>query len=222
MNLDVLVNSCARPDIMEISLKSFFKRIKTKHDLRFVLLEDKVDDEERQKAGLEWINKNRHIFDEVHFAEKKMGPGRYFAPLVKFCQSDYFFHLEDDNQFIMNIDIDPLLDFLINNQDAVEIIFRRGLTDPRNHPANCVIDGIRLTRMDILSNSAGVFNSSHIKRIIDELGWNSHLNESKKLGPTAEKFGLKRYTLGFNKDKPNYVHLSKKRGYKKGEWVPNI
>lgn len=218
MNLDVLVNSCARPDIMDISMSSFFKHIKTKHKLRFVLMEDKVDDEERQKAGLEWINKNRHIFDEVHFAEKKMGPGKYFAPTVKLCKSDYFFHLEDDNQFIADIDIDPLLDFLVNNQNAVEIIFRRGPTDPRNHPTNCVVDGIELTRMDILSNSAGVFNALHIKRIIDEIGWKSHLNESKLLGPTAEKFGLSRYTLGFNESGPNYIHLSKKRGYRKGEW----
>lgn len=221
MNLDVLINSCARPDIMDISLKSFFKHIKTKHNLRFVIMEDKVDNKKRQKSGLKWINRNKDVFDEIHFAEKKMGPGRYFAPLVKLCKTDYFFHLEDDNQFVKDIDIDPMLDFLINNQNAVEIIFRRGKTDPRNHPTNCTIDGLKLTKMDILSNSTGVFNTSHIKRIIDELGWNSHLNESKKLGPTAEKLGFDRYTLGYNENKIDYIHLSKKRGYRKGEWVPN-
>ena len=65
MNLDVLLNSCARPDVLDISVRSFQKHIKTKHKLRYVILEDKVDDEKRQRAGIKWIVKNKK-FNSQH------------------------------------------------------------------------------------------------------------------------------------------------------------
>jgi len=218
MNVDILINSCARPDVLKRSINTFRKHIKTSHTLRYVILEDKVDDKERQRAGRKWLNKNRNLFDEIHFAEKRMGPGFFFAPVVKLCKTDYFFHLEDDNEFTFDIEIDPVVEVMKNNEYITEVVLRRGITDSRNHPTNVVIDGLKLTEMDIFSVATGVFNTKSVKEIINKVGWKRQLREVWILGPAAKELGFKKYTLGFNKNKPHYEHIGPKKGYRKGGW----
>ena len=59
MVIDVLINSCARPDVLEISINTFLKKIKTdKHKFRYVLLEDVVTDKCRQEESHRWIKNN--------------------------------------------------------------------------------------------------------------------------------------------------------------------
>ena len=91
MIIDVLINSCARPDSMDICFKSFLKHIKTiKHEFRFVFVEDKVDNEERQALGKEWVEQNKHYFDEIVFLEKKAGFGYHFQEVIKLGKSPIF------------------------------------------------------------------------------------------------------------------------------------
>ena len=218
MNIDVLINSCARPDVLATSIKTFKKHIKTSHNLRYVILEDKVDSAGRQKAGIKWLNKNKKLFDEIHFAEKKMGPGRFFAPVVKLCKTDYFFHLEDDNEFVVDVDIDSIIEVMQNNDYMAEVIMRRGKTDKRNHPKNIVIDGLKLTEFDLFSVATGVFNTKAVKKIIDKAGWKRQLREVWILGPISTELNFKKYTLGYNDASFHYKHVGPKKGYKKGGW----
>lgn len=218
MIVDVLINSCARPDVLAISVRSFQKYIKTTHELRYIILEDKVDDERRQNKGVEWIVKNKNLFYEIHFSKKKLGPGFFFAPIVKLCKTDFFFHLEDDNEFTKDINIDPLIEVMKNNQYIAEVVLRRGVNDRRNHPKNVIIDGMKFTEMDIFSVATGVFNTKNVKCIIDKAGWNRQLREVWVLGPIAHELGFKKYTWGFNKNKPQYIHAGPKKGYRKGSW----
>ena len=219
MDIDVLINSCARPDVLETSIKTFKKHIKTSHALRYVLLEDKVNNKARQKAGRKWLNKNKKLFDEIHFAEKKLGPGFFFAPVVKLCKTDYFFHLEDDNEFIVDVNIDRIIKVMQNNEYMAEVVLRRGrLVDKRNHPKSVTIDGLKVTMMDIFSVATGVFNTKAVRKIIDKAGWNRQLREVWILGPTAAELNFKKYTLGHDDSSLHYNHVGPSRGYRKGGW----
>jgi hypothetical protein len=220
MDLDVLVNSCARPDTLEVSMRTFRKHIKTSHKLRYVLLEDWIDeDRDRRQKGRKWLTKHQSWFDEIHYAKKRMGPGFFFAPTVKLCQTDFFFHLEDDNEFMFDINIDPLIKVMQNHDDITNIVLRRAKVDKRNHPKNVVIDGLKLTAFDLFSVATGVFNTKVVKRVIDECGWDRQLREAKVLGPAAKKLGFKQYTLGFDENKPHYKHVGPQKGYRKGRWI---
>jgi hypothetical protein len=219
MNLDILINSCARPDVLQKSIITFKKYIKSKHKFRYIILEDKVEDIKRQELGRTWIEKNSNLFDEIHYSYKKMGPGFFFAPIVKLCQTPYFFHLEDDNEFIFDIDIDPILEVMMRYENIAAITLRRrSWVDPRNNPVDVTIDGMELTRSDIYSVATGLFNTSVAKCIIDKAGWNNQLREVQVLGKISSYMNFEKYTLGHNNTGIHYKHVGPKNGYNKGSW----
>jgi len=214
MDIDVLINSCARPDILEVSINTFMDRIESRHNFRYVILEDKVDNDKRQVAGKKWIENHKDWFDEIIFSESRMGPGCFFGPVVSLCRSDYFFHLEDDNRFIENVGIDPLFDILSNNDNIVEIMMSRGPINPVNKPRKTEIDGIRLTESNLFSVATGIFNTSLVRQLVDTIGWDRPLHEAKVLTPASKKLGLKKFVLGH--DAQHYVHVGEEKGYRKG------
>ena len=221
MIIDVLINSCARPDSMDVCFKSFLKHIKTtEHEFRFVFVEDKVDNEERQALGKEWVEQNKNYFDEIVFLEKKAGFGYHFQEVIKRGKSPYFFRLEDDQKFTMDIDIDPLIEILQQEPNTCEIMFRRD-----NHRVPIIgkenVNGIDLTHTSFYSDSIGVHNLQLTKNIIDECGWENQLHEAGTLTPVANKLGYKKYILGVKKwfwqSAPvHYIHVGIK--YRKGSW----
>lgn len=218
MNLDVLINSCSRPDILEVSINTFRRHIKTRHKLRYIILEDKVEDPQRQALGKKWIEKNKSLFDEIHYSEKRLGPGFFFAPIVGLCKTPYFLHLEDDNEFFMDINIDPIIELMKRYNNVLEIILRRGTTDKRNNPVDVVIDGIQLTEFELFSVATGIFNTNLVKQVFDKIGWATQMKEAKILKPTSNELMLKKYTLGFNGDYKHYNHVGPSYKYIKGAW----
>jgi len=214
MVIDVLINSCARPDILEISINTFKQYIKSnKYKFRYVILEDKVDDAKRQSLGKKWITNRKNLFDEIVFKETKMGPGFFFAPVVSLCRSKYFFHLEDDNKFIKEINIDPTIEILSKNNNFVEIMMSRGLAPKMTNPRKLEIDGIELTEFDLFSVATGIFNTELVCKLIDSIGWNKQLHEAGVLTPISKKLRLRKFILGHGEK--HYTHSNK---YRKGAW----
>lgn len=218
MIIDILINSCARPDVLEESIFSFRKHIKSKHNFRYVILEDKVENKKRQLLGRKWIEKNKNLFDEIHYSEKRMGPGFFFEPIVKLCRSKYFFHLEDDNIFLKNIFIDPIINVMEMNDNILEIILRRGKTDERNNPKNIKINNLELTEFDLFSVATGIFNTKLVNLVLDKTGRNIQLREVQILKPASIELSLKKYTLGYNTNDIDYEHSGIKKNYRKGAW----
>jgi hypothetical protein len=220
MIIDVLINSCARPDLMDVSFKTFLKHIKTTHKFRFVIVEDKVENEERQALGREWIEQNKNYFDEILYLPKKAGMDRFYQEAIKLGRSPYFFRLEDDMDFQVDINIDPLIEILEQNQDICQITFRR---DNHKSPwcGKKIINGVELTCTDFYSVSVGINNLEHTNKIIDECGWENQLHETKLLSPISKKLGYKKYVLGYNKwfwqsELIHYLHAGKE--HRKGTW----
>lgn len=221
MIIDVLINSCARPDLMNVSFHSFLKHIKTSHEFRIVIVEDKVDNPERQKLGRQWIEKHQNYFDEILYLPKKAGIDYFYQEAIKLGKSPYFFRLEDDMEFIVDINIDPLIEILSKNQDICQITFRR---DNHNTPVcgKKIINGVDLTCSKFYSQSVGVCNLELTKNIIDKCGWEKPLHEAGNLTPSSEKLEYKKYLLGTNKwfwqsATVHYIHAGKE--HRKGTWI---
>lgn len=213
MVIDVLINSCARPDLLGVSFRSFKKHVKTDYELRYVLLEDIVDDNSRQVLGRRWIEAQN--LDKVVYADKKMGMDRFFAPVVALCESDYFFHLEDDNEFITDFYIDPVIDLMKKQDDIVEVILNRG-NKGQNVGKRVVVESVPVTEFMLFSVATGIFNTKQVKKVIDQLGWDSTLHEAGSLTPAANISKLKRYILGHGEQ--HYVHVGAAKKYRKGKW----
>jgi len=216
MVIDVLINSCARPDILDVSINTFLYRILSSHDARFIIIEDKVEDEERQVKGREYIESRNDLFDKIVYLDKKAGPGFFFAPAVAECKSDFFFHLEDDNEFIQDIYIDPIISLMEKNEDVVEVMMSRGSINPINNPRKTTIDGVKVTEFDLFSVATGLFNTNSVRKMLDKIGWDKQLHEAGTLTPMSKKLGLRKFILGH--DEQHYVHVGAEKGYRKGGW----
>lgn len=213
MDIDILVNSCARPDILEVSLNTFKDKVKTRHNLRFVLLEDFIEDNNRRTLGRKWIEQNSNLFDIIVYADKRLGPGRFFAPVVKLCTTDVFFHLEDDNKFITDVYIDPVIDIMNKDNSIVEIILNRHNKPKYKH--KITIDNISMYKLPIFSVATGIFNTKLVKKMIDKIGWNNVLHEVGVMTPIANKLKYKRFVLNSIQ---HYIHIGAIKGYRKGRW----
>jgi len=217
MLIDILCNSCARPEMLEKSVYSTRENIiSDKHEFRWVIVEDLVSDLKRRAAGRKWIEDNAHLFDEIVYAKTPAVMDKYWQKVIRVCESDYHVHAEDDTKYLKKIDIDPLIDFLQNNEDVVEIIFSRGSIKSANIINKIIINDLELTEAKMMSNSVGVFNTKNVKSILDEVDWNSVLHENKVLTPAAIKLGFKRFILGH--DDQHYIHLGEDKKYRKGKW----
>lgn len=217
MIIDVVISSCARIDVLESSLFSFKEKVRSNtHEFRWIIIEDNVNDKKRQNIGKKFINEHSHLFDEVHFLEEKAGKGFWWQEALKRCKSDYHIHLEDDNEFITKINIDPIIKLMKSHSDIIEVIFSRGTLSKRLYPKKVKIDGIKLTEMESFSMAAGIFNTKLTWDVVEKLGWKTELHEAGNLAPTTKKMGLRKFMLGHNKK--HYIHVGAVKGYKKGEW----
>ena len=216
MIIDILVNSCARIDLLEESIFTFRKHIKTdEHEFRWVIVEDKVNDPKRQKIGERWIFGNGNLFDKIIFLGKKAGPGYWWAEIIKECKSDFHIHLEDDCKFINDIYIDPIIEIMEVQSNIAEIIFRRDTAKKNNNKLK--IFDLKLTEMDLLSVASGIFNTKNVIKIIDDIGWKEQLHEAGNLTHTSKKIGLRKFILDHNK--VHYIHVGQKKCYRKGKWI---
>jgi hypothetical protein len=216
MIIEILVNSCARVDLLEQSISTFRKHIKTdKHRFRWIIVEDMVDDPKRQEMGKEWIRKNRNLFYKVVYLTKKAGPGYWWARTIDHCLTDYHIHLEDDCKFINDMNIDPVIEAMENNKNIVEVVFRR---DPSKRRKNndCEINGLKLTEMNLLSVASGIFNTRNVIEIIKKIGWREQLHEVGNLTPISKEMGLRKFILDHGVT--HYVHVGQKKCYRKGKW----
>lgn len=216
--IDIMISSCSRPRLLKVSINSFREKIiSKKHSFRWVIIEDKVDDEKRKKLGRQFIKKNSNLFDEIIYLDKKAGVGFWWQEMLKHCKSKIHFHLEDDNKFLTNINIDPVIDLLENNKDIVEIILRRGKHNKKIKPIKTEVDNNKLTKINFMSIATGLFDTELSKRIVTEAnGWNSKVHEFGTLTPASNKLKLRKFVLGHNKI--HYEHIGKDNRYRKGKY----
>lgn len=217
MIIDVLVNSCARPEVLDVSFHTFRKKVTSvNHTFRYILLEDYVEDETRRNAGLQWIENNKKYFDEIHLSNKKLGFWKYWSAIIKLCKSDIHIHMEDDQEFIVDVDVDPLINLVEKESDVASIILRRGPS--KDIIRKSTLHGVEVVETGFYSDSIGVFDTKWARKIIDKIGWDNDIHENGNLTPISKKLGLRKFVLGHNDDMIHYVHVGGNLGYKQGKY----
>lgn len=215
MIIDVIINSCARPELLEISLKTFKEKIKSDaHQFRWVLIEDKVDDIQRRVEGLRWIKEHRDLFDEVIISSIAAGVGFWWQEAIKYCKSDYHIHVEDDGKYLTEINIDPIIELMIKYKDILSIMFSRGKIRTENNLGQTNLDGIDLTKFRLMSVATGIFNTKNVKSLLNVVGWENKIHENGTLTPASEKLNFKKFIL--DHDVKHYEHIGAKKEYRKG------
>lgn len=218
MKMDVLISSCARIDILEQAINTFLMYVKYKYGFRFVICEDKVDDNIRQKVGKKWIEDHKHLFDEIIYSNKKLTYVYCFSEILKYAISPYFFRLEDDVVFYEDIEVDTLIEFMVENKNMLaQIIFVR---EKHNLINPVEVDNKterKIQLVDFYSIATGVFNLELTKKIVGLSGTNQ-CHESGILTPAMKKLGMKSSVVyGINNVYALY-NIGDSLGYKKGVW----
>jgi len=239
MIIDVALSSCARAELLEKSIQSFFMNVETKHKLRWIIVEDKVDDKRRQEAGRKWILDNFYRFDKIIYSEKKLTYVYCFGEVLKYVTSDYFIRWEDDFEFQRLINIDPIIDTLMyhdkekvdnNISPIANISFKRNYCDVTDFTQrlvsnskeyvneytapSCMFD---LIESPLFSIGPGIFNTKLTREIVD-LSGTGECHEFGVLTPSMDRLGYKSFIWG-SKEEPFLLdHVGKKLGFKKGEY----
>ena len=88
------------------------------------------------------------------------------------------------SKFIRDINIDPIIDTLIKNQNILEIMLRRIPDQDKDKnmqhyksPPEVLINNLPLTKTYFMSDSIGFYNTNLVRQVIDKAGWQSQLHE---------------------------------------------
>jgi hypothetical protein len=215
--IDVAISSCARTDILEMAISSFRKHIISKEKFRLIICEDIVDDKERQSNGKEWIEKHSDWFDTIIFSDKKLTYVYCFSEILRYIESTYFFRLEDDVEFFEDIEIDLIVDYLNQNKNISQAIFRRDVHNLNNSKMTGSIGKRDLFEVNLYSIATGIFNTNWTRKIVG-LSGTKECHECKVLTPSMNTLGAKSVVIGGVKDRHALIECGNKKGYKKGKW----
>jgi len=214
MIIDIALSSCARVELLQNSVLSFIDSVESEHTFRWIIVEDKVDDADRQQVGRNWIQTHSGMFDEIIYSEKKLTYVFCFSEVLKYVKSDYFVRWEDDFEFKHDIDIDPMIETLIkHNENMANISFKRNYCDTSEFTQV----GEDLIESPLFSIGPGVFNTKLTSDIVN-LSGTGECHEFGVLTPSMNKLGYKSYIWG-SKDEPFLLdHIGKNLGYNKGDY----
>jgi len=223
MIIDIAISSCARPDMMEVAMNSFMDNIVTSHKLRFVLLEDMVEDAARQEEGRKWLRKNKSMFDKIYYAKKQLTNVYALTELMQYIKSPVFFRQEDDVIYLKKIELDPLIELMLRHDEIAQIQWKRSVANARDvyEGKDVVIDGIPLTSFRMYSSTTGLYNRDWTLRIMAKAK-NKWSPCQKKSNPAMMKLRGDNHSLayyfGAMEEMPHAMHLGKQMGYGKGKW----
>lgn len=217
MAIDVAISSCARVDILEKAIETFLEYVVSKDGFRLIICEDKVNDQERQVCGKNWIEEHRDLFSKIIYSEKKLTYVYCFSEIVKYLRTPYFFRLEDDVIFDEVIDVDELINFMKSYKDLAQIIFRR----ETHNLTNLEEINNRLER-NIQSNpfysiATGVFNLDWTHKILEQTE-KGECHEAGVLTPIMKKLKAKSFVINGKEKIAALKCIGDDLGYKKGSW----
>jgi hypothetical protein len=122
--IDVLITSASRPDSLMSEIKAFKKHVKYDGKMRFHLHEDRVPNMERKSINLiEWANRKPSYFTTVYLSNPRVGRGNGLNKLKKHANSKYIFYMEEDFDFIRDVNLNELIGIMERHQHINQIAF---------------------------------------------------------------------------------------------------
>ena len=141
--IDIIRTSVSRPGILKKSHESFLQRVHYSGEFRFLLHEDVIKNEESIRC-CNWAKENGY---EVSVHYPPIGQGGSMCTLIDLVQTEFYLTLEDDWEFLRDIDLDPVEKLMKNNLDINQITWhKRPVMDHKGNfqKVHIVRDGIDL------------------------------------------------------------------------------
>jgi hypothetical protein len=108
--IDILITSASRPNSLRSEVKAFKKHVKFSGQMNFHLHEDRVPKMEGESERLiEWARRKPSYFTTVYLSHPRIGRGPALNLLRKHAKSKYIFYMEEDFDFIRDVDLDELI-----------------------------------------------------------------------------------------------------------------
>ena len=125
--MDVVLTATLRPELIDITLRSFFNNlISQSSDVRLILNIDPVGS--RDCAPEDIINICRRYIREIFY---RCPDQPSFSRAVRWCweqvETDYFLHLEDDWLLRKRVSLQPALDLFTKDPDIASVRFNRSV-----------------------------------------------------------------------------------------------
>lgn len=204
-------------DVLASTLDAFDRHIKTSHGLRFIIVEDKLEgsDAERVPVRDAWLSDYGDRFDVVHYNETHAGYVYAYAHMLPHLRSPVFFRLDDDTPFVEDVEIDPLIEFLLGALCVCQCVFRRTNAN-RALPVgkSWSVGGRLLHQSAHYSVSTGLHLLGAAREIVKAAGGKCH--ESMSLSPAMRRRGSdSSIVLGLHQEGVVY-HAGEDLGYVKG------
>ena len=108
--MDVLITSASRPKSLKTEIECFLKHVKYSGEFRFHLHEDVVPGMVEQSIELSTWAKDSGIFTNVYTSNPRIGRGHALNKLRQHANSKYVWYLEEDWDFIEDVDLDSILE----------------------------------------------------------------------------------------------------------------
>jgi hypothetical protein len=121
--MDVLITSASRDKCIKSEIKAFNKHVKCKEGFDFHLHEDCVPGMENSSfETIRWANKSK-IFSTIYHSNPRIGRGPALNKLKKHANSKYIFYMEEDFDFIKDVNLDILIDIMEKYKHINQIAF---------------------------------------------------------------------------------------------------
>lgn len=122
-DIDILIISSSRPDVLKYCMESFNKKLLNCNKTYYV-----NEDVTNRKKSIEVCNilKKYNIKNiNKNFGKKRLGPLLAINHFIKNnCTSKYCFILEDDWELLLDIDVSELVNIMENNSHVNQLIFK--------------------------------------------------------------------------------------------------
>lgn len=120
---EIAITGSSRPSLYPIFWESMNDKLKMQEKPKITVYEDVILPKESAKVR-EYIKPK---VDEYHEFKPNMRLGKVFDQLLKRLHKQYFIYLQEDWEFLKEIDIDALVNVMDNNPDIGQIWFPKPL-----------------------------------------------------------------------------------------------
>lgn len=126
MQIDIMIDSASRPDLLKITVESLRKNLKCSKPIRW-LFHEAVLNETLSNQCLEYIN-NLAMFDVVHKQHNPQGEMVSIGTMLEKVNADLFIHWEDDHILVRELDLDLCTDIFKKCPKVNQLAFNKRQT----------------------------------------------------------------------------------------------
>lgn len=126
--IDILITSASRPDSLKSQIKAFYEHVKYDETWAIHLHEDVVPDmeaasKELQEYAIAGLSNPFPIFANVYVSDPRIGRGPALNKLRKHANSKYIWYMEEDFDFVKDIDLNSLIKLMDEYPHINQIVF---------------------------------------------------------------------------------------------------